>query len=594
MFHVRQLLGLSCIAGLVLAGCAGPGPAGTSSSGMLPASSPGLAAGAHGRTTTTLSIRIPKRIRVGGHRHPRFVSPSTQSATISLAPNNGCASCTPASTQKLGLTAGSKGCVATATGTVCSIAFDLKPGSYTGAMTTYDGALNNTGNPTGSVLSLNQSFPLTVIAGKANVPTISLYGVPANFLCLAVTGASISITSFGACNQSEFIVAAGTTSTFAVYALDIDGNLMLGPGAPTFAAAGAGGFIYATKGNTISVTPPLITTALNTFTLTATSPACSATGAVCQFVEAIGFDSLVAIANAGNNTVSIFSHLAVVAGAGAPYAIVANGVSSPQAVAFDKNGNLFVVNTASVTEYAPPYTGAPVATITKNLNLPYALAIGKKTGALAVLNGGAATAEVFAPPYTGTPHEAPLGYDDATSLAFDSTENLWVSFFTESAVARFPVAFSYGGIDTLLDHAANGITHPTSVAVDNADILYVGDGKVDVFPGPGYSGAPTSSSSSVSGLSSMAIDYTANVIAVCGTNDMVFFNLTGLAEIGGNSFLASNCEPAFDRLHNLELAFAGPDSALTLAYNSQFVNWFPARTFTSVRLSAPSDVATWP
>jgi hypothetical protein len=593
MFQARSL-SLPLVAAFMLAACSSPGPVGSVSSGLPPVSPARVAAApAHGRTTTTLSIRIPKKIRVGGGRHPHFVSPSTQSATISLAPQSGCANCTPASTQKLGLTAGSNGCVATSTGTVCSFTFDLKAGSYTGAMTTYDGALDQSGNPTGSVLSLNQSFPLTVIAGKANVPTISLYGVPANFLCLAVTGASMSITSFGACNQSEFIVAAGSVSTFAVYALDIDGNLMLGPGAPTFAASGAGGFTYATKGNTISVTPPLITTALNTFTLTATSPACSVTGAVCQFNEAIGFDSLVAIANAGNSTVSLFSRLAVTAGAGAPYAIVANGVSSPLAVAFDKNGNLFVVNLASVTEYAPPYTGAPVATITKNLNLPYAIAIGKTTGAVAVLNGGTTTAEVFAPPYTGTPHQAPLNYADATSLAFDSSENLWVSFFTESNVARFPVGFSYGGVDTVLDHATNGITHPTSIAVDNADILYVGDGKVDVFPVP-YSGAPTSSSSAVSGISSMAIDYTANAIAVCGTNAVVFFHLTGLAEIDSNSFTASNCEPAFDRLHNLELAFAGPDSALTLPYYSQFLNWFPARTFTSTRLSAPSDVATWP
>ena len=45
--HVLRasMLALPCIAGLVLAGCAGPG-AGTASSGVLPAGSPGLAAGA--------------------------------------------------------------------------------------------------------------------------------------------------------------------------------------------------------------------------------------------------------------------------------------------------------------------------------------------------------------------------------------------------------------------------------------------------------------------------------------------------------------------------------------------------------------------
>jgi hypothetical protein len=42
---------------------------------------------------------------------------------------------------------------------------------------------------------------------------------------------------------------------------------------------------------------------------------------------------------------------------------------------FDGAGNLFVVNEGNntVTEYAPPYTGSPIATISTGLNSPVAL-----------------------------------------------------------------------------------------------------------------------------------------------------------------------------------------------------------------------------
>ncbi|HTA38569.1 MAG TPA: hypothetical protein VK760_05815, partial [Candidatus Acidoferrales bacterium] len=168
MFHARRVLALPLAAGLVLAGCSNAGPAGSGRSGLVPATSP---AAVRGRTTTTLTIHIPKRVR--GRLHAHFVSPSTQSASIFIAPNAGCTACTPALTQKIGLTAGSKSCATNATGVTCTIVFVLKPGSYTGSMTTYDGALNASGNPTGSALSEAQSFPLNVISGKANAPAIS-------------------------------------------------------------------------------------------------------------------------------------------------------------------------------------------------------------------------------------------------------------------------------------------------------------------------------------------------------------------------------------------------------------------------------------
>ena len=89
------------------------------------------------------------------------------------------------------------------------------------------------------------------------------------------------------------------------------------------------------------------------------------------------------VANAGNSTVTGYplNDLAT-----ASPKRISSGVNSPvglMSLAFDASGDLFVANCGSacggtgvgtVTEYAPPYTGAPIATISKDVNAPLALA----------------------------------------------------------------------------------------------------------------------------------------------------------------------------------------------------------------------------
>jgi hypothetical protein len=89
---------------------------------------------------------------------------------------------------------------------------------------------------------------------------------------------------------------------------------------------------------------------------------------------------------------------------GAPIATISNGVNLPRGLAFDASGDLFVANynNNTVTEYAPPYTGAPIATISNSLSSPYGLAF-DASGDLFVANNTNSNVTEYAPPYTGAP-----------------------------------------------------------------------------------------------------------------------------------------------------------------------------------------------
>ena len=79
----------------------------------------------------------------------------------------------------------------------------------------------------------------------------------------------------------------------------------------------------------------------------------------------------------------------------------------PGALAFDVSGDLFVANMSApsynnVVEYVPPYTGAPIATITKRMRNPDGLAF-DASGDLWVAMLANNTVVEYAPPYTRTP-----------------------------------------------------------------------------------------------------------------------------------------------------------------------------------------------
>jgi len=129
---------------------------------------------------------------------------------------------------------------------------------------------------------------------------------------------------------------------------------------------------------------------------------------------------------------------------GAPIATISNSVNHPQGLAFDASGDLFVANytKANVTEYAPPYTGAPTATISNSVSFPQGLAFdasGDLFVANAVGQGPNGYVTEYAPPYTGAPIATitnSVGVD-VVGLAFDASGDLFVANSNNNNVTEY-------------------------------------------------------------------------------------------------------------------------------------------------------------
>ena len=216
--------------------------------------------------SASIVIHIPKRVAASRKgRGPRYVSPSTQSATISLAPAAGCTGCSAAVSGDLSLTPSSQNCTTNGSGTTCTHPFFLNPGTYAGAISTYDGPLGCQNSNACHALSVNQSFPWTVNKGKANELAVTLYGVPANVLIVPSTANAYAM------GRIVFVGGVNQTARFTLYAADADGSLIVGPGAPSFAFSTkpANGWTASILGNVMQIqtAAAFATTKFNSFTL---------------------------------------------------------------------------------------------------------------------------------------------------------------------------------------------------------------------------------------------------------------------------------------------------------------------------------------
>ena len=191
---------------------------------------------------------------------------------------------------------------------------------------------------------------------------------------------------------------------------------------------------------------------------------CAQSGAVCAGTVRVDVRQLLAVANSGANSVTLYT-----SGQSFPLTTIQNGVTDPQALVFDAAGDLFVANLpGSVTEYVPPYNQAPIA-IANGVNHPQSLAVDVH-GNLFVANGsGSNTVTVYSPPYSGAPSATiSSNVNDPVSLAFDSTGDLFIVNAAANTVTEY--APPYAGAPTTI---SKGLNTPSSLALDAHGNLFV-------------------------------------------------------------------------------------------------------------------------
>jgi DNA-binding beta-propeller fold protein YncE len=160
-----------------------------------------------------------------------------------------------------------------------------------------------------------------------------------------------------------------------------------------------------------------------------------------------------------------------------------HGINHPTALVFDRDDSLFVANYASdtVTAYAPTHRAEAFETISHGINKPTTLATDNR-GYLYVGNSGSNTVTAYAPGSTAPAYTIVDGINGPSALAIDKNDQLYVANHGGDSVTVYPPDSTTPTL-TLRDRA---IYHPVGLAVDESLNLYVADGShVSVFTAPG-------------------------------------------------------------------------------------------------------------
>ena len=186
---------------VLLSACSGGGTA-------SPANQAEQTAGAQ-KATARFVITVPPKPQSGA-RAPQYISPSTQSLTITIDTQ------TPIVT---GVTPASPNCSGSGAALVCTVTIPVAPGTHTFAFTTFDGP-----DAGGNKLSTTTLTGQLIVADQVNTVPVTLSGIPAS---VVLTLAQL---------QPPFGSAA--TIPLTVAAKDVDGNTIIGA-APYVNAGGS-------------------------------------------------------------------------------------------------------------------------------------------------------------------------------------------------------------------------------------------------------------------------------------------------------------------------------------------------------------------
>jgi Tol biopolymer transport system component len=221
---------------------------------------------ARARGSVRFVVRVPRR------RRTHYVSPSTASLTLSIAPRGGGA---PVLDQKIDISP-SGPCTSTGGSRTCSVTASLPPGAYVATVLTYDGA--------GTLLSAGENLPITVVAGRTNSVALTLEGVPH---AVSVQSGSALLAGDAA---SGFTLDGVAAATLMATAQDADGNTIVGPGSPSFSLILIGGTgwtpLPAPSGapDDLQILPPGVNGSQASLEIVAkfSGNSCEQTGAICS------------------------------------------------------------------------------------------------------------------------------------------------------------------------------------------------------------------------------------------------------------------------------------------------------------------------
>jgi streptogramin lyase len=435
------------VAAVVLSAC-GAGGGATPPGAPMPAS----ASGKHqGKGRLVFRIRIPKH----GHHHrrlvrgrdgkPRYVSAATQGLTLDLTGPT-------TVSETVSLLPNAQGCTSTLASTQCTL---LVPGltacphagnCYTASIATYDSI---TGCPSacdvsaGNELSANETIPFRVTTGQANAISATLDAIPYDVVLVPSANSTLNGSPYGG-----FTLSKCGSDQVNVFAIDADGNYILGAGAPVPSLQSDNSKL------TVATPSPA---APNTFTISRSNTNLPMPGSTANLTATV-----TPLANSESSPVSSspiqMTFDASTCGVFTEFNI-ATASSSPQGIALGADGNLWF------TESSGNKIGriTPAGTVTE-----YSVGLSANSGLAGIAQGPDGNIW-FTESVTGNAGMITTGttiteYTDGLSspngIAAGPDGNLWISESGSSKIAQVDTG---GGLDneyaTTTDNSGpNGIT----------------------------------------------------------------------------------------------------------------------------------------
>jgi hypothetical protein len=488
----------------VLSGCGGG-----AHNALLPRStSPGQAAGSHGSATFT--IHIPKSSSSSTSRRPAYVSPATTQMVLDIQQSG--VSIGAPYPETVALTPTSGGCASTLASTICQLTIALSPGSYTANLTMEDAS--------NTPLSAAQSVGFTITAGVANTISITLSGIPYQLL---VTPVSQAVHG----SQNEGLTVYGIAAQkFIVNALDPDGNIIAGPGSPTFSVSVVGSNSTwtpatpsPTSPNLVTITPPGTNGGSAQLKLSASysDSTCSTSGAVCSILFSVKNDiqrlyTLSTTTDGYNRAIIYWNDLP--AGTGSTGTITPP-VASPnykvRGLTVGPNGDVYVIdcnqgcNGGTIPDQVDIYdrSGTHLQTIvdpgTKAVfNYPTAIAVDSQGNIFVGNSGyvsqtsftsGANFVDAFAPNTTTPAQQIALdssGNSEVQALAADAAGNLFVETSYSFNTREYTTPMTAPTLANGTSFGFGGISEGAMVVDPGGVVLLGGNNGVYGFGGAGH------------------------------------------------------------------------------------------------------------